>query len=170
MGEIGAGFGSWIASGKISLRIEELSVEPFEGAGVVDVVPLAKQFDWQLKFRCALQGFGGDDGGAPGDVFEEMRVRLLQADQVVAAVFGGAEDGALTGDEEQLGCANIFRGGDGGTVGVDEADGGESASEEVFGGGQEALAKAVSALGDEQRAVIGGCRERRPLRRWGCRR
>ena len=54
---------------------------------------------------------------------------LLQADEVVASVFGGAEDGALTWGEEQLGGADEFFGGDGGAVGVDEADGGESAGE-----------------------------------------
>ncbi len=80
-------------------------------------------------------------------------MRLLEADEVVAAVVRGAEDDAVAGSGELgygLGEGGV---GDGGGVGVDERDGGEAAGEDVFGGGEEALAKGVAALGDEAEVI-----------------
>ena len=74
---------------------------------------------------------------------------LLEADEIVAAVVGASENDAVAG-ASQL-CHGLLEGlgGDGGRVGVDEADGGEAASEDVLGGEEKTLAEAVAALEDE---------------------
>ena len=89
------------------------------------------------------------------------------ADEIVPAVFRRAENGAV-GSVAVLGQQRAHGldkggGGHGGAVGVDEANGGKAAVEQVADGGEQALAEAVSALGHEQRGRGQDAREGRLL-------
>ncbi len=73
----------------------------------------------------------------------------LEADEVVASIVRWADDDAVAfflqlGDGLLVGSS-----GDGGGVGVDEADAAVTAGEEVFGSSEEAFAEAVAALWNE---------------------
>ena len=69
---------------------------------------------------------------------------VLEADEVVAAVVGGADHEAIAGPGE--GADGELEGGarDGGRVGVDEADSAVAAGEKIFGSGEQAFAKALA--------------------------
>ena len=92
------------------------------------------------------------------------RMGAFQADEVVPAIVRGAEHDTIAG-LLQLGDGLLEGGsGHGRRVGVDQANAAVAAGEEVFGGGQEALAKAVAALRN-QREVRRAADCRRGLRR-----
>jgi hypothetical protein len=141
--------------------VEELGLERGESCGVVDVVPARELDELEAGGAGAGAGLLEDGGGAPVDAGEGLGVGVLEADEVIAAVVGGAEDEAVAGAGELVDGLLEGEAGDGGRVGVDEADGGEAEGEDVLGGVEEALAEAVAALGDEgeggwQEAVEGG--------------
>ncbi len=145
--EVCAGVRGAVGAGLV--RRVDFCEEAVEGVVVVDVVPLREEMDGEVDFGGTVYGFGGDAIGAPGDAVEEVRFGGLEADEVVAAIGGGAEDSAGAGCGELFDGGDEFCRGDSGAVGIDEADGGEAAGEEVLRSGEEAFAETVAALREE---------------------
>ena len=132
--------------------VQKLGGEESEGFGVVNVVPERELDEVEAGGAAAVPGFGGDGGGAPGDVGEGFGVGVAEAYEVVAAVVRRAEDYARFARGEGFDGLLVGGGGDSGRVGIDEADGAVTAGKEVVRGVEEALAEGVAALRDEREA------------------
>src|SRR6202035_1504156 len=122
--QIGAGIGRSIAPANAVPRSapgENLTTEPTERCRIVDVVPHGKRNDVERDARGSLDGLAEHVFRAPSDVLEESPMRLLQADEVVAAVQRGSEDDAVARRVQRLGCLDQDRRGKRWAVGVHKA-------------------------------------------------
>src|ERR1700674_5239129 len=73
----------------------------------------------QPQLARPIDGLRGDPAGAPRDILEQARMRLLDSKQVVASVDGKAEHGAIAGLCEKFRSFDQQRGRQGGAVGIE---------------------------------------------------
>src|ERR1700730_12748379 len=86
----------------IECPASKFSVQHAERVGVVDVVPRCKHMYVQPQLARPIDRLLCDPAGAPGDILEQARMSLLDAEEVVASVDGRAEHGVIAGLCEKL--------------------------------------------------------------------
>src|SRR5277367_5594020 len=98
----------------------KLGIEPAQIIPVVDIVPYRQAMDLEIDFTGALERLRGHPLGAPGNIFEHAAVSGLEAQQIIAAVGRGAEDGTIARARKHGGALNQKRGRQSGTIGIED--------------------------------------------------
>ena len=105
-----------------STAAEHLCGQAAQRRQIVDIVPDRQSIASRPISRAALEGLRQHLRGAPGDRLEQPAMRLLQADQVIAAILGRAEDEPIAGSRKRLRGLDEDRSRQGRAIRVDQAN------------------------------------------------
>ena len=117
--------GIWRGTGLQAVRkhsaSQEFSSKQPQRSGVIDIVPLGKDMDGKADFCGALQSLRKNHFGAPGDALEQMRVKRLAGQEIVASVGRRAEHRPIAGAGKNVDHLDEKSDGKGGTIRIQHA-------------------------------------------------